>query len=334
VPCRDYRCPLLLRNGQIQTLLASSGLRARGANPMVAAAREVVLDTVEGIRLLGALSTPAGNPRGTVVLLHGWEGSIDSTYVQRTGRALFERGFAVFRLNYRDHGRSHHLNPGIFYAVKDAEVCDAVRQAAGFTPDLPAFLVGFSLGGNFALRIARRCAADPIPNLRHVVAISPVLDPDASTARADLHPIIRSYFLKKWRRSLAIKQALFPGRYDFREVARLKTIRATTARLVSEHSAYPGLREYFRDYTLTGDRLQSLAVPATLLTAEDDPVIPVGDFRRLRLNATTRVIIRPHGGHLGFIEGADLRSRYERDLPDYFASLRPDTTLAFRGARA
>ena len=321
MPCRDYIAPVLLRNRHLQTFLASSRIRARGPDPMATAARELVLTTSEGIRLLGALSTPPGPARGLAVLLHGWEGSMDSTYLRRTGRALFRRGFAVFRLNYRDHGRSHHLNTGIFYAVKDLEVFEAVGQAARLHPRLPAYLVGFSLGGSFALRIARRTADAPIPTLAHVVAVSPVLDPAASTDRVDRHPLIRSYFLKKWRRSLAIKQALYPERYDFRAAMRLETVRATTARLVAGHSDYPSLDAYFQGYTLTGDQLSGVQVPTTLVTAADDPVIPVEDFRRLNLAPTTRVVIRPHGGHLGFLEGLALRSRYERDLPDFFESL-------------
>jgi predicted alpha/beta-fold hydrolase len=127
--------------------------------------------------------------------------------------------------------------------------------------------------------------------------------------------------MKKWRRSMAIKQALYPDRYDFRAAMRLGTVRATTARLVADHSDFPGLDAYFRGYTLTGDRLGSLRVPTTLVTAADDPVIPVEDFRRLRTAPSTRVVIRPHGGHLGFLEGLALRSRYERDLPDFFEAL-------------
>ena len=66
---------------------------------------------------------------GQVILLHGWEGSADSTYILRTGNALYRRGYDIFRLNFRDHGDSHHLNRGIFYAVLLEEVFQAVRQA-------------------------------------------------------------------------------------------------------------------------------------------------------------------------------------------------------------
>jgi uncharacterized protein len=316
---RPCPTPFWLRNGHLQTFLASSGLRARGANPMREAARDVILEAGGGIRLLGSHSRhPATVPKGLVVLLHGWEGSIDSTYILCTGRALYRRGYEVFRLTLRDHGRSHHLNQGIFYAVLLDEVFEAVTQVAAAAAGLNVFLAGFSLGGNFALRIARRCETRPIPNLRHVVAVSAALDPEGSTERADRHPLIRRYFLKKWCRSLAIKQQLFPDLYDFSDILRLQTLRAITAALLERYSQYPSARVYFQDYTLTGDALQSIAVPTTLLTAQDDPIIPVRDYHELRANELTRVVVEPHGGHNGFLDGPRLRSRYETWLADMF----------------
>jgi hypothetical protein len=179
-------------------------------------------------------------------------------------------------------------------------------------------LVGFSLGANFALRIALRCRQRPVDNLRHVAAISPVLDPEESTRRADRHPVIRRYFMKKWRRSLARKQLLFPELYDFREIIKSRKIREATDRILGAYSDFPSSRSYFEAYTLTGAALKDLPLPATLLTAGDDPIIPVQDFHGLRLNPSTRVVIHPYGGHNGFLEGWFLRSRYENGLPDLF----------------
>jgi predicted alpha/beta-fold hydrolase len=312
LPLRPYATPFWLRNGHLQTFLASSGFRARSANPMLEAARDVILETGDGIRLLGSHTPHPGTvPKGLVLLLHGWEGSIDSTYMLCTGRTLYRRGYEVFRLNLRDHGRSHHLNRGIFYAVLLDEIFEAIAQVAAAAVGLNVFLVGFSLGGNFALRIARRCATHPIPNLRQVVAVSAALDPEVSTTRADRHPLIRRYFLKKWRCSLAIKQQLFPDLYDFSDILRLQTLRAITDALLERYSQYPSTRDYFQTYTLTGDALRSIAVPTTLLTAQDDPIIPVHDYHELRANELTRVVVEPYGG-------PRLRSRYETWLADMF----------------
>ena len=317
-----YRPSLLMRNGHLQTFLASSGIRAAGANPMLMAAQPVIIETAEGIRLLGSHSPhPEQHPKGLVILLHGWEGNIDSTYMLCTGRAFYGAGYEVFRLNFRDHGRSHHLNQGIFYAVLVQEVFEAVAKAALLAEERPVFLVGFSLGGNFALRIALRCGPTPIANLKHVVAISPALDPEGSTHRADAHPLIRRYFMRKWRRSLDLKQNLFPDIYDFGPILKLPTIRATTEALLKKYSQYGSVRDYFQAYTLTGDALSTLPLPATLLTAEDDPIIAVGDFHRLRLPSSASLIISRYGGHNGFLKGMRLRSCYEQDLPDFFDRL-------------
>jgi predicted alpha/beta-fold hydrolase len=286
---------------------------------MSKAARAMILTTGEGVRLLGYHSARSNLPtRGRVILLHGWEGSVDSVYVRRTGTALYERGYDVFRLNLRDHGDSHHLNEGLFYATALEEVFSAVRQAAALHPKTPSFLVGFSLGGNYALRIAVRCKSEPIENLKHVVSISPVLDPDDATDKIDSCAYIQRYFLKKWHRSLQKKQGLFPLRYDFSAALQRRTVRSVTEVLLSDYSRYHSARAYFRDYTLLGDALLDIAVPTTLLTAEDDPVISVAHFKQLQLNGHTHLAVQPFGGHNGFISGFSLRSFYERSLADLF----------------
>jgi predicted alpha/beta-fold hydrolase len=315
----SFRPARLLQNGQIQTILASSPFRAWGRNPMLAAAQERIIETPPGVRLLGAFSPHESNrSKGLVILLHGWEGSAESTYIVCTGNTLYRAGYDVFRLNFRDHGDSHHLNRGIFYAVLLDEVFEAVHQISREAGVKPVFVVGFSLGGNFALRIARKLTDTPIDNLRHVVAISPVLDPEKSTARVDQNPLIRKYFLKKWRRSLDRKQNLFPDLYDFTAVSPLKTIRAVTDYLLSEYSDFASAGEYFRGYSLLNDAIGHLPVATTIITAGDDPIIPVDDFYRLRLDGRTNLVIHDFGGHNGFVDGLLLKSWYEEKLADFF----------------
>ena len=321
IECGNLHPPFWLKPAGVQTALASAGIRAWGKNPMVDDARETILTTVEGVRLSGSMSRqPRPHSKGLVILLHGWEGSSNSTYIRTTGRFLFSRGFDVFRLNLRDHGRSHHLNTGIFYAVLLDEVFDAVRQISQAEQGRPVFLAGFSLGGNFALRIARHCAARPIAGLKQVVSISPVLNPDKATDRIDNSRFILKYFLKKWRRSLAIKQRLFPEHYDFSAIMDVDNIREMTERLLARYSAYDSAKSYFNDYTLINNDLQGITIPTTVITAEDDPIIPVEDFYDLHTSPATRLIVQPYGGHNGFLEGWRLNGWYEKVMVEAFAN--------------
>ena len=112
-----FRPPFYLKHTALQTILASIGLRKWGFNPMLRAAQHHILDVGSGIRLSGFFSSILNqSSKGLCILLHGWEGSSGSTYVLNCGRQLYIDGYDVFRLNYRDHGNSHHLNKGLFSA--------------------------------------------------------------------------------------------------------------------------------------------------------------------------------------------------------------------------
>ena len=54
---------------------------------------------------------------------------------------------------------------------------------------------------------------------------------------------------------------------------------------------------------ITGARLQTLAVPARILAADDDPIIPAIDLDRLAPTPMLRVTRTAHGGHCGFMTG-------------------------------
>ena len=92
-------------------------------------------------------------------MLHGWEGSVDSSYMRMTAARLLEAGFDVVRLNFRDHGQTHHLNEGLFHSNLLDEVVHAAGDVAQRFPAQRMVVAGYSLGGNFALRLALRAPA-------------------------------------------------------------------------------------------------------------------------------------------------------------------------------
>ena len=309
--------PRWLRSPHVQSVLSSSPLRALRARQRLArvAATHVpmLVDAGDGVRLQGVHSLAAGAaPRGLVLLLHGWEGSAESSYMQLTAARLLRDGFAVFRLDFRDHGDSHHLNEGLFHSNRLDEVIGAARAVSGRWPTLPLVAAGYSLGGNFALRLALHAPAAGLP-LRRVAAVCPLLDPGRTMDAMETGPAFYiRHFESKWRRSLARKRALFPQAHAFGdEVLRLR-MRALTAWMVAHNTAFPHLDAYFDGYSVASDRLQALPVPADVLMAEDDPVIPADEFHRIAGYPNVALELARHGGHCGFIEAMTLDGYAER----------------------
>lgn len=298
-----------LGNPHAQSILPDLTVRlwmGRRMRRVRAASRPLLLDCGSGVRLQAFKSSPAREdgapPPRIAMLVHGWEGSADSGYVLSLAGLLDALGFDVVRLNLRDHGRTQHLNRGLFHSCRLAEVIGAARNVQTRYPGRPLHLAGFSLGGNFVLRVAAQAARAGL-DIARVVAVSPVIDPAATLDALETgFGAYQRYFMRKWKRSLLAKQAAWPGDYDFTDFAGMKSLRRMTAELVRRYTEFSSLEEYLDGYALVGSRLASLAVPATLVTALDDPIIPARDLERLARSAALRVVVTRRGGHCGFVD--------------------------------
>jgi len=305
---QGFTPPWWLRNAHVQSILPSLPLRRtlvqRSCAAVRTASKELLLDCGDDVRLL-AYHTPANLPRpaGAVVMLHGWEGDANAFYMLALARRLLARGFEVLRLNLRDHGGTQQLNAGLFHSCLLPEIAGAVRRAQQLFAGLPLHLAGFSLGGNFLLRVAADAPGSGLA-LASVVAISPVLEPRATLTAIESGPrVYHRYFMRKWGASLQAKQRAWPHLYEFSDLERFTNLRHLTAHLVERYTGFGSLEEYLDGYSITRGRLAGIEVPATIITAADDPIVPVADLQRLANNAHLRARVTPYGGHCGFITG-------------------------------
>lgn len=319
---RDFKPPSWLSNPHLQSVFPSLPFRRPGvawrSRRLVAASREILLDCGDGVRLLAYHATRerAGHARASrvAVLLHGWEGSSESLYVLSLGQYLFDRGFDVLRLNLRDHGGSHHINAEIFHSCRIQEVVGAVQRIGQMNPGRGLNLVGFSLGGNFFLRVAARAGAAGL-ELERVVAVCPVVDPRHTLERLEAGwPVYRSYFVWKWRRSLAQKQAAWPQLYDLGEVRAMDNLTDMTDYLARRYGGYPSLEDYLQGYAVTGDALAGIRHPTRIITAADDPIIPVEDFERIARPPALAVSRTAQGGHCGYYDAGRGGTWIEREI--------------------
>lgn len=315
-----YRPPLWLRSPHLQSLIATSPMRrARGAlllRRSGAVSKPYIVDGGEGVRLEGVHSRlPGTEPRGLALLLHGWEGSAESSYMRLTAAHLLQAGFDVFRLNFRDHGDTHHLNQALFHSNRLDEVVNAAADVANrflAGSPRPMVIAGYSLGGNFALRVALRARSAGLPLVR-VAAVCPVLDPAVTMTRLEQGiPVYLRHFEQSWRASLRRKRDRFPQYYDFDDRVLKLEMRELTRWMVERHTDFDTLDDYFNGYSIAGDRLAGLETPADLLTSDDDPVIPVGEFHALHLAESANIEIARWGGHCGFLQTARLDGYAER----------------------
>lgn len=311
-----------LRHANVQSALASFKPRNwhRRGHAMARAAQQHVLDCGAGIRLMGLHSPQpaAARPKGLAILIHGWEGSHDSVYLFSLACTLYDAGYNVFRLNLRDHGGTHALNEELFHSARIEEVLGAVKAIGRLDPTRPQFVVGFSLGGNFSLRVGLY-GPDSGVNPELSVGICPSINPGATLRALDAGPrLFHSYFIKKWRRTLSAKAAAWPRRYDFSAEMALDNFVEITRRFVERYTEFGALDKYLAAYTLTPELLQAAKAPLAIITAQDDPVVPFSDFHDIKDREGLRFLAPRYGGHCGFVESFRLNSWAERRVLELF----------------
>jgi predicted alpha/beta-fold hydrolase len=252
-----------------------------------------------------------GEADPVAVLFHGWEGSADSNYVLANAARLWSEGFSVLRFNFRDHGDTHHLNPGLFHSCRLDEVIRGLRNWQDRFEIGCWNLCGYSLGGNFALRVAKRATAEGL-KLRSVVSVCPVINPaHAMRAMEEAGWPYERYFERKWSRSLRKKLEIFPDLYGGDALHRIRGLNARTDYIARRYSGFESAAHYYDGYSVSGGRLAGLEVPVTILAAVDDPVIPVWDFEALQGLPNLDLRISGRGGHCGFLRNWRFESAAE-----------------------
>jgi uncharacterized protein len=237
-------------------------------------------------------------PRAEVVFVHGLEGGGDAGYIVSMAHACLSAGFVTHRFHMRTCGGTEHLCRTLYHAGLTSDLLAVLRQFrdAGRSP---AFLVGFSLGGNVVLKLAGELGDAALPLIRGVCAISTPLDLHACACRI-AEPDNRLYEARFVRRMRA--RLIATGRYTARDLAGLRSVMEIDDRITAPSFGFGNAKHYYQTQAAIGF-MEGLRVPVLLIQAKDDTLVPFRIFESdaVRRNPGVDFLATDYGGHLGFL---------------------------------
>ncbi len=309
----SFEPPFGLRSPHVQTIFSSVGPRkiavSKRFRAYAASQEKFTLEcgktaySDEQVHLEGYFNRASAKPsKQMAILVHGWEGSHQSSYMMSMAMRLLENGIDVFRLNLRDHGDTHHLNRGIFNSTMLEEVINGVEDIQKRFVYQDYHLAGFSLGGNFCLRLAANAHTHAI-SLTSVSAFCPAIHAAQSNdvLNQSENWVYGRYFVRKWKRSLRKKIEQWPDYTFGEEMERLKTLDELNEAFIPTYTEYDNVDDYFDAYAISGNTLDNTIAPCHLHFAEDDMIIPVKGVKDLSASPNVHVYITKRGGHCGFM---------------------------------
>ena len=255
--------------------------------------------------LVDADSLPDSAP--LLVILHGLEGSAESSYARMLMQAALDRGWRSCVLHFRDCGDYRNRLPRRYHAGETNDLrhflneLQSQRNINGNGGPITA--VGYSLGGNVLMKyLGERGSQTP---LKAAVGICVPLNLHECSKALNIgfSKIYQIFLLKRMKKAVASKFDKHTAAFNLDKVMNAKTFDEFDDSVTAPLHGFDGKQDYY-DRCSAVNFLAAIERPTLIINALDDPfmtpdVIPSAD----RLSEAVTLELALNGGHVGFIDG-------------------------------
>ena len=325
-PSGDFVPGRWLANGHLMTVYAWA---CRREFPALGEAEVRLIRVSPDTQVLAHVHwQPNRSSRPTLVALHGLEGSSGVHYMRGLADRAWRGGWNVVRLNQRNCGGTEHLTPGLYHSGLTADPMAVVRSLAESEGLRDFGVVGYSLGGNLAMKLAAEVSeASDLP-IRAVVAVCPTVDLERCVQAIERRSnvVYQFNFVRNLKGRMRRKAVAWPGAFDLSHLDRIHTIRQFDDVYTAPHHGFGDAANYYQQASAirVADRVR---IPALIVAACNDPFVPVSQFDdpRIRENPAISLALPFHGGHCGFVSTPDAEGRFwaERQAVQFLSAFMP-----------
>lgn len=240
----------------------------------------------------------------TAIIVHGLEGSSDSSYMLGIVAKGLAAGMNVVRMNQRNCGGTEALAHTLYHSGRSQDVA-AVAQNLIEQDRISRFaLAGFSMGGNLVLKLAGEWGGAGPSQFRAVAAVCPAVNLAASAdaLHEPRNRLYEQYFLWKLNRRVRAKARLFPGRFDTSRLRGIRSLRQFDDRITAFYCGFAGADDYY-DRSSAAHVIDRIAVPTLILNAANDPFIRILPETRQKILANPHItfVETEDGGHCSYL---------------------------------
>ncbi len=298
VPSSNYRSPLLLRSGRLQTLLAAS---IRPSSTRLYRRERIATPDDDFLDLDWAT---VGSSK-IAILSHGLEGNSGRPYMTGMARILNRHGWDALAWNYRSCSGEINRQLRMYHNGSIDDMDLVVTHALNSADYRTAALIGFSLGGNLTLVYLGSRADELDERVRKAVVFSVPCDLEASASvlARPRNRIFMNQFLASLHAKIRAKMKLYPGVLDDRDFHRIRDFQGFDDRYTAPLHGFKDARDY---WTKCSSRrfIPGVPIPTLIVNARDDPFLAGRCYPTREASASRQVWLETpeSGGHVGFME--------------------------------
>lgn len=287
-----------LPGGHLQTLWAS--LKKRKEN--ISLTRErlelpdgdfIDLDWTEGSE-----KTPL------VLVLHGLEGSIQSTYAKGMLSALKNSGFRAIFMHFRGCSEEHNRSSKSYHAGETGDLSYVLRTLSTREPSIPIAAIGFSLGANVLLKYLGETKTDSLLSCAVSISTPFLLNRSADKLQKGFSKIYQKYLLTKLQKKILDKDRLIKSPINLSNLSKINDFWKFDDLITAKLNGFNSAQDYYKKSS-SSYYLSDIKRPTLLLQALNDPFLyPDAIPSQGELPTHVQLELYKSGGHMGFIMGS------------------------------
>lgn len=242
-----------------------------------------------------------------LIILHGLEGSAQSSYARMLMEAARDRGWRGCVLHFRDCGDYRNRLPRRYHAGETNDLRYFInklhnhRNSAGNGG--PILAVGYSLGGNVLLKYLGESGHQTPLAAATAVCVPLDLHECAEALNIGFSRVYQRHLLKNMKNAVARKFDPHTAAFNWGRAMSATTFAEFDDAVTAPLHGFHGKQDYY-DRCSSKRYLEAIEQPTLIINALDDPfmtadVIPVAE----QLSDSVTLELAEHGGHVGFISG-------------------------------
>ncbi|WP_295117859.1 alpha/beta fold hydrolase [uncultured Chitinophaga sp.] len=292
----EYLAPRLLRNRHIATIFPSLFRKVKGVQYS-----RTRITTPDG-DFLDLDFSRTGSKR-IVIVLHGLEGNSTRPYVLGMVNIFNEGGYDTVSMNFRGCSGEPNLLLRSYHSGETGDLHTLVQYLADSGVYNSIHIVGFSLGGNVALKYVGENGASLHPLIKSAAGIS--VPCDLKSGAGELEKRVNYIYMQRFIRELGLKleekNVRFPGKVDLTGFATIKNFRQFDNRYTAPIHGFEDAEKYWAACS-SRQFIPNVRIPVLLINAQDDPFLGQGCYPYEEAAGNPQFFLETprYGGHVGF----------------------------------
>jgi len=269
------------------------------------------------------LAWTKSNSNKIVIVLHGLEGSIDSSYARGMLAAINKKGWYGVFMHFRGCSGEHNLKDRSYHSGETGDLRFLVETLRERYPEATLSTVGYSLGGNALLKYLGEYKDDSQLKAAVTVSVPYLLSNSAEKLGKGLSRIYQRHLLNRLVNKTLSKFQDRQAPVDITNINKLNTFKSFDHHITAPIHGFKSGDDYY-EQSSSRQYLNKITTPTLLIHSRDDPFMSVDAIPdQDDLSDSVTLELSNHGGHVGFVSGnTPWNAEYwlEQRIPEFLST--------------